>query len=147
MEFARRVFRPFLGRVERLVDALTDPARRERTALAVLAAYAAIWTLYGVLSKAAQGVQSDTAELVDWSHHLAHGYAKHPPFAAWLMHAWFMLFQGLVLLFAGHGLCGARAVDRLAPVRALSRSRQARRRAGLSHAGAVLQFSRLALRS
>jgi hypothetical protein len=39
MEFARRVFRPFLGRVERLVDALTDPARRERTALA---AYAAI---------------------------------------------------------------------------------------------------------
>ena len=79
MEFAPRVLRPHLGPVERLVDALTDPARRERTALAVLAAYAAIWTLYGVLSKAAQGVQSDTAELVDWSHHLALGYAKHPP--------------------------------------------------------------------
>ncbi len=73
MEFARRVLRPYLGPVERLVDALTDPARRERTALAVLAAYAATWTLYGVLSKAAQGVQSDTAELVDWSHHLALG--------------------------------------------------------------------------
>ena len=51
--------------------------------------------------------------------------------------------QRVVLLFAGHGLCGARAVDRLAPVRALSRSRQARRRAGLSRAGAVLQFSGL----
>jgi 4-amino-4-deoxy-L-arabinose transferase-like glycosyltransferase len=111
MEFARRVFRPFLGRVERLVDALTDPARRERTALAVLAAYAAIWTLYGVLSKAAQGVQSDTAELVDWSHHLAPGYAKHLPFAAWLMHTWFMLFPTrdwscylLAMVYAALGL-------------------------------------------
>ena len=111
MEFAPRVLRPFLGPVERLVDALTDPARRERTALAVLAAYAAIWTLYGVLSKAAQGVQSDTAELVDWSHHLALGYAKHPPFAAWLMHAWFMLFPTrewscylLAMVYAALGL-------------------------------------------
>ena len=104
-------FDPYLGPVERLVDALTDPARRERTALAVLAAYAAIWTLYGVLSKAAQGVQSDTAELVDWSHHLALGYAKHPPFAAWLMHAWFMLFPTrdwscylLAMVYAALGL-------------------------------------------
>ena len=92
MESAPRILRPFLGSVERLVVSLTDPARRERTALALLAAYAVIWTLYGVLSKAAQGVQSDTAELVDWSHHLALDYAKHPPFAAWLMHAWFLLF-------------------------------------------------------
>ena len=75
-----------------MVDALADPARRERTVLIVLAAYAAIWTLYGVLSKAIQDVQSDTAELVAWSHHLELGYAKHPPLAAWLMHAWFTLF-------------------------------------------------------
>ena len=92
MELAPRFLRPVLRPVERLVDALTDPARRERTVLVVLAAYAAIWTLYGVLSKAVQGVQSDTAELVAWSHHLELGYAKHPPLAAWLMHAWFMLF-------------------------------------------------------
>ena len=111
MESAPRILRPFLGPVERLVDALTDPARRERTALALLAAYAAIWTLYGVLSKAAQGVQSDTAELVDWSHHLALGYAKHPPFAAWLMHAWFLLFPTnewscylLAMVYAALGL-------------------------------------------
>ena len=111
MESAPRILRPFLGSVERLVVALTDPARRERTALALLAAYAVIWTLYGVLSKAAQGVQSDTAELVDWSHHLALGYAKHPPFAAWLMHAWFLLFPTkewscylLAMVYAALGL-------------------------------------------
>jgi hypothetical protein len=48
MEFARRVIRPILDPVERLTDALADAARRERTALLVLAAYAAVWTLYGV---------------------------------------------------------------------------------------------------
>ena len=66
--------------------------------LIVLAAYAVIWTLYGVLAKAIQDVQSDAAELVAWSHHLELGYAKHPPFAAWLMRTWFTLFpiQGLV---------------------------------------------------
>jgi 4-amino-4-deoxy-L-arabinose transferase-like glycosyltransferase len=92
MELALRFLRPVLRAAERLVDALADPARRERTVLIVLAAYAAIWTLYGVLSKAIQDVQSDTAELVAWSHHLEIGYAKHPPLAAWLMHAWFTLF-------------------------------------------------------
>lgn len=94
-----------------MVDALADPARRERTALIMLAAYAFIWTLYGVLSKAIQGVQSDTAELVAWSHHLELGYAKHPPFAAWLMRAWFTLFPTrdwscylLAMVYAALGL-------------------------------------------
>ena len=86
IDSAPRIFRPFLAAVERLVDALTDPARRERTALVLLAAYVAIWTLYGVLSKAIQDIQSDTAELAALSQHPALGYAKHPPFAAWLMH-------------------------------------------------------------
>ncbi len=111
MEFARRVFRPVRGPVERLADALTDPARRERTALIVLAIYAVIWTLYGVLSKAMQGVQSDTAELVAWSQHPALGYSKHPPFAAWLMHAWFAVFSTrewscylLAMVYAALGL-------------------------------------------
>jgi len=30
--------------------------------------------------------------LVALSHRPALGYAKHAPFAAWLMHAWFTLF-------------------------------------------------------
>ena len=92
MELAPRFIRSVLKPTERLVDALADPAWRERTALIVLAAYAAIWTLYGVLSKAVQDVQPDTAELVAWSQHPTLGYAKHPPLAAWVMHAWFTLF-------------------------------------------------------
>jgi hypothetical protein len=52
MKFAARVVRCVLGPVERLTVALTDPARRERAVLLVLAAYAAVWTLYGVIAKA-----------------------------------------------------------------------------------------------
>ena len=58
----------------------------------VLAAYAAIWTLYGVIAKACQDMQIDAAEIVAWSHHLAFGYAKHPPLAAWLVRLWFTVF-------------------------------------------------------
>jgi 4-amino-4-deoxy-L-arabinose transferase-like glycosyltransferase len=78
--------------VARLVGALADPARRERTLLIVLAAYVVIWTLYGVLAKASQDMQVDAAELVAWAHHPALGYAKHPPLAAWVVGAWFWLF-------------------------------------------------------
>jgi hypothetical protein len=82
------VFKPTV----RLIDALIDPARRERTALTVLAAYAAIWTLYGIIAKSSQDVQFDAAELEVVSRDLAFGYAKHPPFAPWLVHGWFSLF-------------------------------------------------------
>jgi len=92
MEFARRVVRPVLDPAERLTGVLADPARGERTALLVLAAYAAVWTLYGVIAKSSQDMQIDAAEIVAWSHHLALGYAKHPPLAAWLARVWFTLF-------------------------------------------------------
>ncbi len=88
MQLARRV----VDSVERLTGALADPARRERTALMVLAGYAAIWTLYGIIAKSSHDMQIDAAELVAWSHHLALGYAKHPPLAAWLVRAWFTVF-------------------------------------------------------
>jgi hypothetical protein len=87
-----RALRVGLRPIERLTDALADPARRERTVLAVLAAYVAVWALYGVLAKASQDMQVDAAELVAWSHNLALGYAKHPPLAAWFVRAWFALF-------------------------------------------------------
>src|SRR5260370_31213250 len=80
-----------LAPIERLVGALTDPARRERTAVAVLAAYAACWTLYGVLAKGNQGIHYDMAELVMWAREPALGYPKHPPLAAWLVRGWFSL--------------------------------------------------------
>jgi hypothetical protein len=87
-----RALRAGLKFVDRLIDALVDPARRETTALILLVAYAVIWTLYGVVAKAGQDVQFDAAELVAWSHHPALGYSKHPPFAAWLLYAWFSVF-------------------------------------------------------
>src|SRR5258706_12981526 len=44
--------------VEGLLDALTDPARRERTAVAVFLGYVALWTLFRTLAKASQGINS-----------------------------------------------------------------------------------------
>src|SRR5262245_31947889 len=77
---------------ERLLAALSEPARRERTALVALVAYVAVWTLYGVLAKAGQDLHSDMLEMLTWSRELALGYPKHPPLAAWLVAAWFAVF-------------------------------------------------------
>lgn len=46
--------RACLKPIEKLIDALTGPVRRERTMLAVLAVYAVVWTLYGVIAKSSQ---------------------------------------------------------------------------------------------
>ena len=78
--------------VDRRVTALTDPRRREWAIIGMLAGYALLWTLYGLLAKAGQGVHADAAEVVAWSRHLALGYVKHPPLAAWLVRGWFTLF-------------------------------------------------------
>ena len=77
---------------ERLMAALRDPARRERTVILVLLAYVAIWTLYAVLAKGSQDVHTDMAEVFGWSRELAFGHLKHPPLSAWLTAAWFALF-------------------------------------------------------
>jgi len=76
----------------RLLAALSDPARRERTAVVAIVAYVAVWTLYGVLAKAGQDLHSDMIEMLAWSRELALGYPKHPPLAAWLVAAWFAVF-------------------------------------------------------
>ncbi len=78
---------------ERLFDALIDPARRERVAVFVLGSYAAVWWFYGVVAKeGSQDIHVDMAELVAWSRAPALGYDKHPPFAAWMVKAWFTFF-------------------------------------------------------
>jgi hypothetical protein len=84
---------------ERLVQALTDPARRERVVLAVLVAYAGTWTLYGAIAKSNRDIHYDTAELVAWSRELALGYPKHPPLATWIVRGWFALFPLTDLAF------------------------------------------------
>jgi 4-amino-4-deoxy-L-arabinose transferase-like glycosyltransferase len=75
-----------------VVTALADPRRSEYAIAILLISYAVIWTLYGILARASQDVPRDAAELVAWSHHLAFGYAKHPPLGAWLVRAWFAVF-------------------------------------------------------
>jgi 4-amino-4-deoxy-L-arabinose transferase-like glycosyltransferase len=75
-----------------LLDALTDPARRERSVALVLVAYAAIWTLYGTIAKSSQDIHSDMGEMFVWSREVILGTSKHPPLGAWLVRLWFFLF-------------------------------------------------------
>jgi hypothetical protein len=76
----------------RLRLALTDPARRDRTVLVLLVVYWVVWTAYGTMAKAPQGLHPDMTEIVAWSRDLALGYLKHPPLAAWLVAGWFAVF-------------------------------------------------------
>lgn len=76
----------------RIVDGLCDPARRGRTALVAALVYAAIWTLYGIVSKSTQDINADLAEMVVWTREMAWGFPKHPPFLAWVLKLWFSVF-------------------------------------------------------
>src|SRR5262245_58772053 len=78
--------------LDRLIAALTDPARRERAVVAVLAGYCAVWTLYGAIAKGSQDIHFDMGEMVAWSRETFWGTPKHPPFGAWLVSAWFSVF-------------------------------------------------------
>ena len=78
--------------LERLLDSLLDPDRRERTVLALLAAYAAIWSIYGAIAKSSQDIHFDMGEMVAWSREVTFGTPKHPPLPAWLVRAWFSVF-------------------------------------------------------
>jgi Dolichyl-phosphate-mannose-protein mannosyltransferase len=78
--------------VARLLDALSDPERRVRTVVIVLAAYWAVWTVYAVVAKASQDFHFDMGEMVAWSREVTFGTPKHPPLPAWLVAAWFGIF-------------------------------------------------------
>ena len=80
------------SRLARLRAALIDPARRESTVLWLLTAYTVLWTAYGSIAKAPQGLHPDMTEIVAWSRDLALGYVKHPPLAAWIVRGWFDVF-------------------------------------------------------
>ncbi len=75
-----------------LVEGLCDPHRRRRVALGLICAYAAAWTLYGVIAKSSQDVNADMAEMVIWSREPALGYPKHPPLLAYIIRFWFSIF-------------------------------------------------------
>jgi 4-amino-4-deoxy-L-arabinose transferase-like glycosyltransferase len=80
------------NRLERLYDALIDPARCERAIMALLAGYVAIWSLYAAIAKGSQDIHPDMAEMAAWSNEIGLGTPKHPPLGAWLVRAWFSAF-------------------------------------------------------
>ena len=81
-----------LAFMERLLDSLTDPARRERSVAAALLCYVALWTLYGILAKASQDIHVDMSEQFALARELALGYPKHPPLTMAVVRAWFAVF-------------------------------------------------------
>ena len=81
-----------LARIERLLDALADPARGERAVVAVLLGYVALWTLYGAIAKGSQDIHADMSEQFALGRELALGYPKHPPLAMAVVRAWFAVF-------------------------------------------------------
>jgi len=83
---------PGFTAIGRLVDALSDPARRHRSALGFVVVYAVLWALYAAIAKSSQGINADMGEMLVWSREVALGYPKHPPFLAWVLRAWFTIF-------------------------------------------------------
>ena len=81
-----------LAPFERLVDALADPKRGDRTAAALIIGYVLVWWLYAVIAKSSQDIHFDMGEVVSWSLIPAYGYPKHPPFPAWVAAVWFAVF-------------------------------------------------------
>ena len=51
-----------------------------------------VWWLYAVIAKSSQDIHFDMGEVVSWSLTPAFGYAKHPPFPAWVASVWFSIF-------------------------------------------------------
>src|ERR1700730_10888852 len=85
-------FRPATHFAEHLLDKLDDPTRRERTAALLLAGYAAVWTLYGVIAKGSQDIHVDMSEQFALGRELALGYDKHPPLTMLIVRLWFAVF-------------------------------------------------------
>ena len=81
-----------LAPFERIVDALADPKRSDRTAAALIIGYVLVWWLYAVVAKGSQDIHFDMGEVVSWSLIPAYGYPKHPPFPAWVAAVWFAVF-------------------------------------------------------
>src|SRR5258707_15695761 len=82
----------FNDAVARLTDALADPLRRRRAALALVAGYGVLWFVYGLIAKSSQDLNADMAEMVVWTREPALGYPKHPPFLALVLWVWFRIF-------------------------------------------------------
>ena len=93
----------WLGRFRNLVGAGlpgTNPPRGPLLTLALLAAFVAVWTIYGAISAAPAAIHNDMAEAYVWGREFQLGYAKHPPFWAWIAGLWFDVFPRTNWAFA-----------------------------------------------
>ena len=109
----------------------------------LIAGYVLVWWLYAVIAKSSQDIHFDMGEVVSWSLIPAFGYAKHPPFPAWVASAWFSIFPYTdwayyLLATASYRGC---AMVRLADRGALRRRSQARARADVPDIFSRLQPS------
>ncbi len=84
--------RPKTQFAERILDALNNPARRERNAAGVLLVYVAVWTLYGAIARGSQDIHADMSEQFVLARELALGYPKHPPLTMLIVRLWFAVF-------------------------------------------------------
>lgn len=78
--------------IDRWLDAVCDPRRRDRAALQFLILYAVLWSIYWLISRSTRDMNADMAEMVIWTRELALGYPKHPPFPAGVLWLWFQVF-------------------------------------------------------
>ena len=78
--------------IKNLRASVADPSNANVTVFFALAAYVAVWTAYGVITKGPAGFHPDMTEIIAWSRELDFGYLKHPPLAAWLVAGWFEVF-------------------------------------------------------
>jgi 4-amino-4-deoxy-L-arabinose transferase-like glycosyltransferase len=87
-----RSARPATQLADRLLDALNNPARRERNVAVILLVYVALWTLYAAVAKGSQDIHADMSEQFVLARNLALGYPKHPPLTMLIVRLWFALF-------------------------------------------------------
>src|SRR6516162_6490425 len=84
--------RPGKQFADRLLDALNDRGRSERTVALILLAYVALWTAYGVIAKGGQDIHFDMSEQFTLARELAFGYYNHPPLNMLIVRLWFSVF-------------------------------------------------------
>jgi len=60
--------------------------------IAVLVLYVAIFSLAMLVGHGGGALHTDTTEAYAWGKELQLGYAKHPPFWAWIAYGWFSVF-------------------------------------------------------
>ncbi|QQS40320.1 MAG: glycosyltransferase family 39 protein [Acidobacteriota bacterium] len=73
-------------------DWITDPERSDRAIAVVLVLHFLALSVFSILARGNLDGHGDMAENYAWGQEWQLGYHKHPPFFAWVVAAWFILF-------------------------------------------------------